>query len=138
MGAIYNVSSRNDPSPRELWSFLFKSKLQRTPFDEFRNIRIGDMVKEGREELIKDVIAKDSLEAKKTIYYQSLRDRLSKWTKERTETFVRDKINMLYDIKNNGLKDPIIIQLDKTRLDGGHRMDFLKALGYKSVITRIV
>jgi hypothetical protein len=138
VGAIYNVRSKGDPSPRELWAFLFKSKLQRTPFKDFRNIRIGDMVKEGREELIKKVIGNEVLDIKETNYYQSLRKRLKRWTEERTYNFVKNKINMLFDIKNNGLKDPVIIQLDNTRLDGGHRMDFLAALNYKSVITRIV
>jgi SAM-dependent methyltransferase len=137
---VYNIRTKDDPSPRVMWSFCFKNRLlERTSFKSFRRTNPGGMVKIPKQEFTKSLVERDDVVAEKTSYYEALLKRMShQWSQGRTLQFVKDKIKVLYDIKKNGIKEPVICQLDYKMIDGGHRVELLKALGYQSVIIRKV
>lgn len=63
----------------------------------------------------------------------------NKWSEKTLRTFVQWKVDALESVRDDGLKDPIIIQREGMKLcDGGHRLSMLEALGSKTVIVREV
>lgn len=46
------------------------------------------------------------------------------------------KAKMYEDVKKNGIKNPIIVNKHYRVLDGNHRYNILKYLGYKEAIVR--
>ncbi len=85
------------------------------------------------------VIADDNIDPFTTQYYLKWAERKQgRWTTKTIRRFVDGKYKMMLDIKENGLKDPIIIDSENRICDGGHRLVALEALGYKSVIVRRV
>lgn len=136
---LHHMDRKDDPSPRELWSFLFKSKLNRKKFDDLLPGAMGAFVKLSREELIDKVVNSQDLNIKETEYYKTWVKRMSyKWNENQIYDFVKKKVELFYDISKNGVKDPILLDMDNKIIDGGHRIACLKALGYESIITRFV
>lgn len=144
MGVVDNVSRRHDPHPRHLWSILFKSTLQRTKISDISyktSTEMDDaMVKLAR------VINQDGLvDPKETEYYQNwykrkveFKEGFRKWKEEQVYEFVKNKIALMYDVKMNGLKNPLLISSDSKLLDGGHRLAMIRELRYESVIIRTI
>lgn len=139
MGFIDVISSDDDPSPRDLWSMMFRNPL-------LSKIRIDDIVMPASDRMQKAV---DDLALKLTTtgfekieeleYHKAWVDRKKdKWTPGKIDNFVIDKIRIMTSVKKNGLYDPIILQRDNKLSDGGHRLAMLKALGYKTVLVRRV
>ena len=144
VGAIYrtrhkHIEERDDPSPRVLWSLLFKSKLKRVKMENLERGAPGGMVKLPTADLIEQIANRKKVDIEKTDYYKTWRTRMERrWDEKTTKEFVRQKIDLMYDIKKNGMKDPILVQLDNKIIDGGHRIAILKELGYKSIIARTI
>lgn len=140
-GAIYRSRygkrNKKDPSPRLLWAMRFESRLKRIKFKDLHIGAPGDMIKFQRKELVEKVLEKNDLDVRKTEYYKAWRKRMKKkWSEEKTYEFVKKKVDLMFDIKKNGIKDPILVQMDNKVIDGGHRIAIAKELGYKSIITR--
>jgi hypothetical protein len=138
-GAIYGLKShhkaKRDPSPRVLWSFLFESELKRVQIDDLIKGADGDNIKLERDSFIEEL--KKGIKLEDTKYYQIWRKRMSRrWDEKRTKEFVQKKIDLINDMRENGMKEPILVQLNNKLIDGGHRTAILRDLGYKSIITR--
>jgi ParB-like chromosome segregation protein Spo0J len=52
------------------------------------------------------------------------------------EKFIVKKIETYKDIKNYGLKEPIIVNENGRILDGNHRCEMIKSLGFKTILVR--
>jgi len=61
---------------------------------------------------------------------------LSVWTEKELHDFFRGKINLYKNVKEDGLKQPIIINKEGRILDGNHRFMMLKHLGHETVLVR--
>ena len=137
---IDDVPKEGDPDPRDLYSVMFKSpvverrKIEdvriRVPEKEEMYVAVSDFAKQIAED--------ESIDPFDTDYYRKWVERKKgRWSDRMIKKFVRDKYNLMLDIKANGLRDPLILQGKEEKLsDGGHRLAILKALGHKSVIVR--
>jgi len=131
---IPEFPKEGDPNPRDLWSICFKSKLERINIDDIK-IKGSDAVSE----LANEIKDNDDINPFETKYYKKWVARKNNiWNDKTIKKFVADKTKLLIDIKNNGQRDPLIVQEDNKLSDGGHRLAMLKALGYKNVIVRRV
>ena len=128
------LSGEGDPNPRDLWSICFKSKLERISINDIK-LKGSDAINE----LANEIKNNDDIDPFKTKYYDKwVARKKDSWNDKTIKKFVADKTKLLIDIKNNGQRDPLIVQEDNKLSDGGHRLAMLKALGYKSVIVRRV
>jgi hypothetical protein len=88
-------------------------------------------------DLAEQAAINDSIDPFDTEYYRKWVDRKAgRWSGKKIKQFVKGKYDMMMDIKNNGMKDPLIINTDGKLSDGGHRLVILEALGYESAIVR--
>ncbi|MGD9276368.1 MAG: hypothetical protein PVJ67_04295 [Candidatus Pacearchaeota archaeon] len=141
---VYYVSPEKDPHPREMWSILFKSGLERKPIKDLWNPKNKDkynrIPQSSTAELFRKVLESDNVDTRDNTYYKKvLRARAEDgWSRGRIDRFVRDKIELMYDVKKNGFKKPVLIRLDNRIIEGNHRLVMARELGYKSIITRTV
>jgi glycosyltransferase involved in cell wall biosynthesis len=149
VGAISDVSTKGDPSPRELWSLAFKSNLTRMNIDDIyiKNERHGTWTQTYKEmdgakrELAELVSSKHRVDMEDTAYFKKWKERVKgqrRWTDKRVREFVGSKIKLMEDVRDNGLRDPIIVKLAGQICDGGHRLAILRAMGHKTAIVRFV
>lgn len=140
-GAVYRARAgwrdRNDRSPRVLWSFLFKSNLNRKKFSELYPGAPARAIKIPKKELYRKLNKESNVDLRKTSYFQAWEKR-KEMGGEEIYKFVKEKADLMKDIKENGIKDPVLINLYGKIVDGGHRIAILKELGYKSVIARAI
>ncbi len=131
VGAIYEVDT-NDSSPRKIWSLLFKSKtLNSIPINLLKK-KAPDYQKEFYDELEKGI------DFKNTHYL----DCWKKWRKdtlneEEIKAFVKEKAKLFDSIKKDGMLRPIVTRHDNCIIDGDHRLEIMRRLGYKNIISRI-
>ena len=136
VGSVYPPSTEGDPHKREMFSMLFKSPvLGRVDIDTVhgrggenatRDIELAEMVRD----CDFDLIPMD------TSYYKNQLKLRSKWSQEEVDAFVGEKINLLYDVKRNGMREPLLVRSDNMIIDGGHRLLMYKVLGRQGVIVR--
>ena len=77
----------------------------------------------------------------KTNYYKRLkhyRDRTTSnqqiWSKEKLIEYMYERVALYEDVKENGMKEPIIVDKKNNRIeDGNHRHDILRHLGHKEI-----
>lgn len=141
VGAVYNVSSKGDPHPRPMWSLLFNSPLRRKLIKDIYNPKqLNGIDSHSTIDLACKVRDNDSIkDIKKLPYFDRVyKFRVGDWSEDKMICFIQGKINLMYDVKNNGLKNPILVRLDNRIIEGGHRLIMMKELGYKSIITRTV
>ena len=145
IGEVYYVSPFGDPHPRPMWSILFESKLKRKLIKDLWNPKNkgGDnrVSGESTAELFRKVLASDQIEdIRDNLYYKRVHRTRSceGWPRGKVDKFVQGKIDLMYDVKANGLKNPILIRLDNRIIEGNHRIIMARELGYQSVITRTV
>jgi hypothetical protein len=139
VGYLDKVSSEGDPSPRSLFTVVFESPLlERVSMDSIGIREDSDnTMYVAIMDLAHKVAEEGELDPFQTDYYNKWVNRKKdKWSDSFIREFVTNKYKMLLDVKENGLKDPIIIQKDGKISDGGHRWAILKALNYKSVLVR--
>lgn len=136
---IDGVSQDGDPSPRNLFSVLFKSPvLERIPIDD---IHIRESEDDSMYLAMKDlalIVSGDKhVNRFETEYYKKWVERKKgRWKQKTIDNFVSNKFELMMSIKENGQKEPLIINSDGKLSDGGHRLVILKALGYKSAVVR--
>ena len=139
VGLINPISRKGDPAPRVLFSVLFKqSILERILIDDIIiRDKVDDTMYLAMRNLAKQVINNRNIDPFMTDYYNAWEQRKKgRWSIKQIRKFVQDKFNMMIDVMDNGIKDPLIIQSDGKLSDGGHRLEILRALNYKSVIVR--
>jgi len=139
VGLIKNVSREGDPAPRILFSVLFKrSVLERIPIEDILiKKEIDDTMYLAMRNLAAQVINNRNINPLETDYHSLwIQRKRGRWSERQTQKFVKNKFNLMVDIMDNGLKDPLIIREDGKLSDGGHRLEILRALDYKSVIVR--
>jgi len=124
-----------DPRPRKLWGIHFKSPfVTKVKID---NLDSGNHVQDNFYGELDE--GKHFTETK---YYKIIRkyrlgDRKD-WTEEKLERFFEDRVSLYNDIKNHGLRNPIIVDNRNKILDGNHRCQMLKHLGHERVFVRYV
>jgi len=128
----------NDPHPRKMFSVLFKSNLKRQKLTNLidrtkKPIQLGNAFGEfiTLSTNGKNFDITDTLHYKK-IYYQKEK----KWSKEKIDEFVMHERDLIRDMYKNGIKKPVLIDKNNIILDGDHRINFLQAFGYTSIIKR--
>lgn len=140
VGLIENVPKEGDSKPRDLYSIAFRSPtLSRVPIASInpRKIR-GYHMHEAQLDLAQKILAGD-LDLFDSDYYKAWRRRKKgKWSERTTHQFTTLKADMMKDVMDNGLKDPILVDHGMQLCDGGHRLVMLKAMGHESVIMRVV
>jgi len=131
MGFIDELPYDGDVHHRKLWGLHFKSNIiKRVPIAELDS---GNHVQDKfYEEIDNGVNLAD------TRYYRILKKYRKKWSAERLDSWIIDKANMYLDIKENGLKYPILVNKEGLILDGNHRCQILKHLGEKTIFIREV
>lgn len=72
----------------------------------------------------------------KTRYYRILRNYRKEWSREELDGWIEKKIILYDNIKRNGLLKPLIVGDKERILDGNHRYEMMRTLGYKSVFIR--
>jgi len=136
---IDEIDGSDDLSPRRLWTLNFKSPtLKRV------NMDLLDCGNHVQEDFYADI--DKGVDYKRTRYFRIIKPyRLRKnarsrsvWTEGQLHEFFKNKIKLYMDMKENGLKQPIIVNNANRILDGNHRFIILKHLGYKTVLVRYV
>jgi len=129
---VSGVPVDGDPRPRKLWSLCFKSPwLERVPIND---LTPGDHVQRGYYKALDKGI--DPL---KTAYYGLLKTRRKpNWSEERLKNYMYAKAELYKSVKEDGLKEAIIVNSSGRILDGSHRYKILKHLGHENMIVRRV
>ena len=131
LGNVPQLEREGDPRPRSLSSLCFENPdLKRLPVDSLHK---GNHV-QGRyyEELENGVMPLS------TRYFSIMKRKKKKLPYEDIVDWMYKKVDTYYDIKKNGIKEPILINKHNKILDGNHRKEILEYLGYKTVLVREV
>jgi len=134
-----------DPSPRaNIWSKGFESELRRIPIDDVwtkqsqRGQHPGKVTRAHLVALCDDIANDVPFDPSNTDYFRAWAERKKgTWSEETARGFVKEKVDMLLDIKANGMREPIIVSQRMRLYDGGHRLAMLQALGHKTIIARV-
>ena len=86
------------------------------------------------------MLESDNVDMRSSIYYKKIHKARVRegWSDKRIDKFVQGKIDLMYDIKANGLKNPILIRSDNRIIEGNHRLIITGAMGHQSIVTRMV
>jgi SAM-dependent methyltransferase len=142
IGSVPTISPDGDPHPRSMYSVAFASKIKRVSIDRIRALQNNN----SRDAKInKDFIGKclyQKTDVRNTGYYKR---ELWKETKRQNPPAaeivlkrVQDKKDLIRDIRDNGIKNPILIDSDGKLLDGVHRLLTMEVMGYKTILARRV
>lgn len=144
MGRIIQTSSqmyKSDPHPRRVHSILFQSRLERQPIEfHARGVateqqELIDLIRSGEDFDITDTDIYRYWRQRKQIDKKGRKDR---WSDEELLSHVQYRFDLVRDIMDNGMKEPIIVRPDRIGIDGGNRGQIVRLLGYNSIIVRIV
>jgi len=131
---VKEISSKGDPAPRRLWTLCFGSPLiTRILIDQLDN---GNHQQYG---FCKQI--DEGVPLEKTDYYRGMKSyRLKehKWSMERFVNSMISREDLYRDVKERGLMKPIIINKKGRIIDGNHRCEMMRHLGYKSILARRV
>lgn len=129
---------KDDPKGRDIWSVSFESPLKRIDVNSIKALKQKDAMYVA----MYDLAAKaknNELSVYETDYYkQWLARKKGRWSKKFIDRFVLKKFNIMCDVRDNGLKDPLVVRGGNKLCDGGHRLSIIKALDYKTVIVRVI
>jgi len=147
VGVINNISTENDPSPREgMYGIVFKSNLELYDIDTWWNDwpRKCERIKKFKynalfpatEDFYSKIVSlapgEDfDIKSTKLYEYYSLRK-----SPERAFELLKYKKELAEDIKKNGIKDLIYFSSDYRLKDGISRLSIARALGYKKIIIK--
>lgn len=136
IGLVENVPKEGDSKPRDLYSVVFKNPV-------IRRVSLSSVkprtIPGAQRDLADRVASGEDFDLFDTDYYRSWRDRKSgKWSDRTLRHFVGLKANVMKDVRDNGLKEPILVDKHLRLADGGHRYSIIKALGHDSVIVRVI
>lgn len=130
-GYIPELPMDGDPFPRRQWSFCFQSPtLERVAIDDLELIHdVGDLYEE----------LDSGIDLEETKYCKALKESKKnnkRWNEKRILKRLRNKKAVYDDVKENGLKKPLVVDPKNLVLDGNHRLAMLKHLGHKYVLIR--
>ena len=127
---VDELPTEGDPDPRRLWSLCFESpnvvKLNHAEL-EFHNHVQDKFYKE----------LDEGKHYKDTRYYGILKKYREKWGEVVLNKWVEDKISIYEDIKKNGQFGLVLINKEKSILDGNHRARMLVHLN-REIFGRII
>lgn len=118
-------------NPRRLWALCFKSP-------HLEKVKIEDLHSNNKwqnnfyEEIDKGI------DYRNTEYYKIVKDYRKKWSEVYLDMWFQERIKVYLDIKESGMKMPIIVNQDNIILDGNHRYGMVKSLGYRNTFIRRV
>jgi len=123
------ISRDGDPSPRTLWTRLYKSPiLERLKFEGLTNFN-------DQKEFYKDLDA--GIAPMETVYGKYIkRFRRIKWSKEKYERYIFRKVKLYNNIKLWGMKRAMVLNRKNKIVDGSHRSVIAQHLGDTSGIFR--
>ena len=128
---VPQLPRENDPCPRSLWTLCYQSPtLERVSVDKLKR---GAHVKTDFHEQIDQGVP-----PLKTNYFRRLCANHKNSPRKELEERMFEKVKMFESIKKNGVREPLIVNKKYRVLDGNHRANILKYLGYKTVIVRKV
>lgn len=128
VGFVDELPTDGDPDPRRMWSLCFENpnieKVDTNDLDNSNHTQYGFYID----------IDDNKKDYHRTKYYLTLRTYKSKMTKEQVEEFVEDKIRTFFNIKENGQREPILVDRIRRDLirDGNHRCRMLWKLKRKA------
>lgn len=122
---------------------LFRSQLQRQPIADHttrtqryeKQREFVDIVRSGRDVRLEDTANWRYWQRRKQEEKIKPEDR---WTDEMIRAHVQHRFDLVRDIMEYGMKEPILVHPDRRGIDGGNRAQILKVLGSDSIIVRIV
>ena len=136
VGSVYPLSTEGDPHPRTMFSMLFKSPV-------LGRVDVDTVYGRGGENSERDIEFAETIRDSNSIddvrelpFYKRQKSFRSKWSDEDVKSFVRGKVKLLYDVKENGMREPLLVRSDNMIIDGGHRLLMYKVLGRQGVIVR--
>ena len=134
LGLIDNIKRGEDPHGRDMFSIKFKSELELTPLDnvDLKRSSVDDLT-----ELVLSNSPINETTIKKTKHYAYVKRMHKRWSDVQRYEFVKGRAEIMKSVKNNGLLNPIITKNGQI-VDGKHRAHMMKALNYKSAISREV
>ena len=143
VGQVYpSPSKEGDPKPRDLYAVMYQSPLiERVPISDIdAHDHAGDSMYAAMMDLAQRIASRDPFDPMETDYAERWRERKhGDWSEKTVHRFVDLKVGIMESVRDVGQKDALIVQRDSMCLsDGGHRLAMLKALGYQSVIVRLV
>jgi len=128
-GFVNELPIEGEVGARKLWGLCFKSPyIERVSID---SLDCGNHIQDRfYEELDRGT------EYNKTRYYRILKPYRKKWSEEMLNNYMLERMEVYEDLKENGLKRPLIVNSENLILDGNHRYCMMKTLDYKSIIVR--
>lgn len=140
VGKIEGVPTEGDPKPRELFSVLLENPLlRRVPIEAIDTRgKPGDPMYQAMIDLAERIADGEPFDPLETEYYQRWGERKAgKWSERTLRRFVTLKASVMYSVRDEGPKEPLLVERDTLKLcDGGHRLVVLRALGCHFVIVR--
>jgi hypothetical protein len=132
-----------DPHRRRVHSMLFRSQLQRQPISD-HTTRTQKYIKQ--QECINLIRSGEPFNLEDTINWRYWVERKQKekpkqsdrWTDEEIREHVQHRFDLVRDIMDYGMKEPILCWPDRRGIDGGNRAQILKLLGHDSIVVRMV
>ena len=132
-----------DPSPRNVHSLLFRSRLQRQPISDYttrtqkyvKQQEFIDIVNSGEKVNLEDTINWEYWRQRKQVEKKKPQD---KWTDEQIREHLQHRFGLVESIMQDGMREPILTHPSRICIDGGNRAQIIWLLGYDSIIVRIV
>jgi len=136
VGSVYPPSTDGDPHKRVMFSMLFKSPMLRRVDIDTIHSRRGENAERDIEfaESIRDSDYINDI--RELPFYERQKLLRGKWSEDDVDSFVKGKVKLLRDVKENGIREPLLIRSDGRIIDGGHRLLMYKVLGRQGVIAR--
>jgi len=133
MDGIDPLPMEDDPSPRLLWTRLYKSPiLDRVKFDGLIN-------RNDQKGFYQELDDNENMNPMDTEYGRyMLKYRKGQWTKNEVELYIANKKHLYENIKENGFIKPMILNRKNKVVDGSHRYIIAQHLGNESGIFRKV
>ena len=129
-GFIDALPTEGDPSPRKLWGLCFKSHhFERVPVEKLKCV---NTMQDGFFTEIEKGIP-----YQQTDYYRKMKEyRNSRWTEGHLNRWFEERVKVYQQIKQDGVIKPIIVNSEYLILDGNHKYEMVKDLGFKTTVVR--
>ena len=153
VGAISNLKTEGDPSPREkMYGVLFKGALREYNTKELYtrwregNIESGkfrkDAIPDALDDFYKKVLLQEGSDLKDTAYYEYWKKRRPDQAEGWIMRKLGQKARLAKSIRKNGMFSPIYLSETNWRysggklIDGQHRLCIANTLGHKTILVR--
>ena len=134
-------SFKKDPHPRKgMYGICFESQLKRIPLVDLRRPDGKELqYSNAFSNFIRKTANHESFNMERNLYFRKVHhQKIKKMAYEDIQAYVIRRQNMILDIIEKGQKSPIIVNAENQVLDGGLRISVARALGYTSIIGRVL